>query len=190
MAIVFECEDLVVNASILPLLYSDTPLPQLVWGAIAYNTQSPLELNRGTMTTQRYVHDIPVVHNILQIHVSPLMQRLPGALFQQDTAWPYTARVSQDYLRTVITLPWPARIPDLSPIEHIWDPLGRLVGNLTSLNELEARLQQTWDEMSQDILQNLFASTPDYNACFIRARGDSTQGIKSSILFLFSQKNE
>ncbi|GFT85415.1 HTH_Tnp_Tc3_2 domain-containing protein [Trichonephila clavipes] len=30
MAIVFVCKDPVVNASILPLLYSDTPLPQLV----------------------------------------------------------------------------------------------------------------------------------------------------------------
>ncbi|GFT33707.1 HTH_Tnp_Tc3_2 domain-containing protein [Trichonephila clavipes] len=30
MTIVFVCGDPVVNASILPLLYSDTPLPQLV----------------------------------------------------------------------------------------------------------------------------------------------------------------
>ncbi|GFS63853.1 transposable element Tcb2 transposase [Trichonephila clavipes] len=52
-------------------------------------------------------------------------------------ALPHTARVSQDYLRTVTTLPWPARSPDLSPIEHIWDHLGRRVGHSTSLNELE-----------------------------------------------------
>ncbi|GFY22354.1 transposable element Tcb2 transposase [Trichonephila clavipes] len=39
--------------------------------------------------------------------------------------------------RTVTTLPWPA--PDSSPIEHIWDHLGRRVGNPTSLNELEQR---------------------------------------------------
>ncbi|GFY14695.1 uncharacterized protein TNCV_647391 [Trichonephila clavipes] len=32
------------------------------------------------MTAKRYVHDI------LQPHVLPLMQRLPGALFQQDNA--------------------------------------------------------------------------------------------------------
>ncbi|GFX01096.1 transposable element Tcb2 transposase [Trichonephila clavipes] len=52
------------------------------------------------------------------------MQRLPGAIFQQDNARPHTARVSQDCLCTVSTLPWPARSPDLSPIEHIWDHLG------------------------------------------------------------------
>ncbi|GFU11408.1 transposable element Tcb2 transposase [Trichonephila clavipes] len=78
----------------------------MIWGAIVYNTRSPLVLIRGTMTAQRYVHDI------LQPHVLPLMQRLPGVIFQQDNAWPHTARVSEDCLRTVTTLPWPARSPD------------------------------------------------------------------------------
>ncbi|GFT85146.1 HTH_Tnp_Tc3_2 domain-containing protein [Trichonephila clavipes] len=43
MTIVFVSEDPVVNVSILPLLYSDTPLPAgvMVWGAIAYNTRHP-----------------------------------------------------------------------------------------------------------------------------------------------------
>ncbi|GFV05280.1 transposable element Tcb2 transposase [Trichonephila clavipes] len=73
-----------------------------VWDVIAYNRRSPLVLIRGTMTAQRYVHDI------LQSHVLLLMQRLPKALFQQDNAWPHTARVSQNCLHTVTTLPWPA----------------------------------------------------------------------------------
>ncbi|GFU63223.1 transposable element Tcb2 transposase [Trichonephila clavipes] len=85
----------------------------MVWGDIAYNTQSPLVLIRGTMTAQWCVHDI------LQPHVLPTMRRLPGAIFQQDNAWPPMGRVSQDCLRTVTTLPWPARFPDLSVIEHI-----------------------------------------------------------------------
>ncbi|GFU90307.1 uncharacterized protein TNCV_2784131, partial [Trichonephila clavipes] len=38
------------------------------------------------------------------------------------------ARVSQDCLPTVTTPPWPARSPDLSPFEHIWDHLGCRVG--------------------------------------------------------------
>ncbi|GFV57649.1 transposable element Tcb1 transposase [Trichonephila clavipes] len=60
----------------------------MVWGAIAYNTQSPLVLIRGTLTAQRYVHDIQ------QLHLLPLMQRLPGAIFQQINARPHTARIS------------------------------------------------------------------------------------------------
>ncbi|GFV87470.1 transposable element Tcb2 transposase [Trichonephila clavipes] len=68
------------------------------WGVIAYNTQSPLVLIRGTMTAQRYYHDI------LQPHVLPLLQRLPGANFQQDNARPQTARIAQDDFRTVTTV--------------------------------------------------------------------------------------
>ncbi|GFW56408.1 transposable element Tcb2 transposase [Trichonephila clavipes] len=118
----------------------------MVWSAIGYNTQSPLVLIRGTMTALRYVHVI------LEPHVLPVMQRLPGAIFLQDNARPHTARVSQECLRTVTTLPWPARSPDLSPVEHIWDHLEWRAGYPTSFNELEARLQQIWNEMSQDII--------------------------------------
>ncbi|GFV35592.1 transposable element Tcb2 transposase [Trichonephila clavipes] len=77
----------------------------MVWGAIAYNARSPLVLIRGTMTAQWYVHDI------LQPHVLPLMQRLPGAIFQQGNVQPHMARVSQGCLHTVTILPWPARSP-------------------------------------------------------------------------------
>ncbi|GFU79996.1 transposable element Tcb2 transposase [Trichonephila clavipes] len=80
------------------------------------------------------------------------MQRLPGAIFQQHNIRPHTAKVSQDCLRTVTTLPWSALSPDLSLIEHIWDHVGWRVGHPTSLKELEARLQQIWNEMSQDII--------------------------------------
>ncbi|GFV33242.1 transposable element Tcb2 transposase [Trichonephila clavipes] len=124
MTIVFVCGDLVVNASILPLLYSDTPLLQ----------QEPF-FNKARL---------------------------------------YTASVSQDCLRTVTTLPWPAQSPDLSRIEPIGDYSGRRVGHPMSLNELEARLQRIWNEMSQDIIQNLFASIPDRIAPYIRTRGGST----------------
>ncbi|GFY32542.1 transposable element Tcb2 transposase [Trichonephila clavipes] len=72
------------------------------------------------MTAQWFVHDI------LKPHVLSLMQRLPGDIFHQDHARPSTARVSKDFLCTVTALPWPFSSPDLSPIEHIWDYLGRI----------------------------------------------------------------
>ncbi|GFX40269.1 transposable element Tcb1 transposase [Trichonephila clavipes] len=84
-----------------------------VWRRPAYDSQSTLNAMRGTLTGQRYVDDI------LRPHVGPFLNGLPGAIFQQDNVRPHTARVAQDFLRHFQTLPWPARSPDLSPVEHV-----------------------------------------------------------------------
>ncbi|PRD30377.1 UNVERIFIED_CONTAM: hypothetical protein NCL1_26583 [Trichonephila clavipes] len=102
------------------------------------------------------------------------MQRFPGAISQQDIARSRTARVSQDCLCTVNTIPWAAQFPGLSPIDYRWDHLGRRVGHFTSFYELEARLQQIRNEMFQDLIQKLYASRPNCIASCIRARGGST----------------
>ncbi|GFX76312.1 l-Fucosyltransferase [Trichonephila clavipes] len=84
----------------------------------AQYTVTPIIDTSHHMTAQWYVHDI------LQPHVLLLMQRLPGSIFQQQKDRSHAARVSQVRLCTVVTiLPWPARSPDLSPIEHSWDHL-------------------------------------------------------------------
>ncbi|GFW63381.1 transposable element Tcb1 transposase [Trichonephila clavipes] len=116
------------------------------------------------MAAQWYVHDI----------LQPLMQRLPGAIFQQGNVRPHTARVSQDCLCTVTNLASPARFPDLSPIKHIWNYLAWRVGNHTNLNELEARVQQKLNLISQYIIHNLYSSMPDRIASCIRTRRGST----------------
>ncbi|GFX84830.1 transposable element Tcb2 transposase [Trichonephila clavipes] len=85
--------------------------------AKAYDNRSTLIVIRGTLTGQRYVDDI------LRPHVGPCLNGLPGAIFQQDNARPHTARVAQDFLRPFQTLLWPARSPDLSPVEPVWDQL-------------------------------------------------------------------
>ncbi|GFU25832.1 transposable element Tc1 transposase [Trichonephila clavipes] len=91
----------------------------MVWGAIAYDSRSTLIAIRGTLTGQRYVDDI------LRSHVGPFLNGLPGAIFQQDNARPQTARIAQDFLRHFQSFPWPARSPDLSPVEHVRDQLKR-----------------------------------------------------------------
>ncbi|GFU71477.1 transposable element Tcb1 transposase [Trichonephila clavipes] len=137
----------------------------MVWGVIVYNARSPLVLICGTiyMTIPRYVYDI------MQPHVLPLKQWLPEAIFQHHNAQLHTTKVSQDCLLTVTT-----RSQDLSLIEHIWDHLGWRVRQLTSLNELEARVNQIWNEMSQDIIQSLYSSMSDHIASCIRAREGAT----------------
>ncbi|GFX02065.1 transposable element Tcb2 transposase [Trichonephila clavipes] len=102
-------------------------------------------------------------------------------IFQKDNARPHTARVSQDCRRTVTTLPWIAWSLDLSPIEHYWYHLGRRVGYPKSLNELEARLQQIWNEMSRDTICPIIS----HRAFAL----ESVQlSIKSSVLLLICLK--
>ncbi|GFU25191.1 transposable element Tcb2 transposase [Trichonephila clavipes] len=112
----------------------------MVWGVIAYNTRSPLVLIRGTMIAQWYVHDI------LQLHVLPLMQRLPGAIFLQDNARPHREKVSQDCISTVTILPWSAISPDLSPINHIWDHLGLRVWRPTNFERTRGKVTTNMEQ--------------------------------------------
>ncbi|GFW99580.1 transposable element Tcb1 transposase [Trichonephila clavipes] len=117
--------------------------------------------------------------------IAKIISKFPLIRHYNDyNARPHTARVSQDGVRTVTSLPRPARSPELSPIEHIWDYLGWRVEHPTSLNELEARLLQIWNEMSQDIIQNLDASMPDRIASTFALEGVQ-RGINPPFLCLF-----
>ncbi|GFW84871.1 transposable element Tcb2 transposase [Trichonephila clavipes] len=85
------------------------------------------------MTVKWYVHDI--MQPCVAIHATA-----PRSYFSTR---PFMGWRSQEYIHTVTTLPWPARFPDLFPVEHIWDHLGWRVGHPTSLNELEASAHST-----------------------------------------------
>ncbi|GFU73060.1 DDE_3 domain-containing protein [Trichonephila clavipes] len=67
-----------------------------------------------------------------------------GKIFQQDNARPHTARIAQDFLRHFQTLPWPARAPDLSPVENVWDQLKRQMPSCHSVPDLELAVQDLW----------------------------------------------
>ncbi|GFU39171.1 transposable element Tcb1 transposase [Trichonephila clavipes] len=128
----------------------------MVWDTIAYNSRSPLALIHSTMTACN-----PMCCHSCNGSQEPFFKKTMLGLTQQ-------------WCHNTVSPPWPTRFPDLSPIEHIWDRLGRRVGHPTSFDELEARLQQIWNEMSQDIVQNLYTSMPDHISSCICAREGST----------------
>ncbi|UYV71963.1 hypothetical protein LAZ67_9001368 [Cordylochernes scorpioides] len=139
----------------------------MVWGAIAYDSRSPLLRIQGTMTAQRYVDDV------LRPVTLPYLQGVPNALYQQDNARPHTARISQQALQDVQMLPWPPYSPDLSPIEHVWDIIGRRLHALPqprSEDELWQMVEREWRAISQDAIRTLIDSLPRRVAACIAVR--------------------
>ncbi|GFV74161.1 DDE_3 domain-containing protein [Trichonephila clavipes] len=124
---------------------------------------------RGTLTGQRYVDDI------LRPHVGPVLNGLPGAIFHHDNARPHTARDAQAFLRHFQTLPWQARSPDLSPVEHVWDPLKRQMPSCHSVHDLELGVQDLWAHLPQDNIKCLINPMPDHVAAYIATGGGPTR---------------
>ncbi|GFW87758.1 transposable element Tc1 transposase [Trichonephila clavipes] len=67
------------------------------------------------------------VREVLQPEVVPFLQGILGAIFQEDNARPHVANTVRDFCsaRHMKLLPWPSYPPDMSPIEHVWDLVGR-----------------------------------------------------------------
>jgi transposase len=62
----------------------------------------------------------------------------------------------------VETLPWPAKSPDLNPIENVWGLLARAVypngKQYNDQNELKSAIILEWTNISQEYLQRLIDS--------------------------------
>ncbi|GFT23921.1 transposable element Tcb2 transposase [Trichonephila clavipes] len=87
-------------------------------------------------------------------------------------------RIQQELLKTsyvIFTLPWPARSPDLSPVEHVWDQLKWQMPSCHSVHDLELAVQDLWAHLPQDNIRCLINSMPDRVAACIAAGGGPTR---------------
>ena len=142
-------------------------------GAISYNSRSQLVFIEGSLNARRYVN------NILRPVAIPFLSHINGAIFQQDNALPHTANISRASLRQIELLPWPARSPDLSPIEHVWDIIGRRLRaasqSVQNIAQLRGQIGQAWSDIPQDEIRNLFDSMPRrVSACISENGGHTT----------------
>ncbi len=129
----------------------------MVWGAICHNGRTELITVRGTLTSDRYCQEVIVPF------VVPFIQGRNGMIFQQDNARAHSARNTQAVLaeHNVQTLHWPAKSPDLSPIEHMWDILGRRVrerNDVHNVRDLERVLHEEWRNVPVANVNKLIAS--------------------------------
>ncbi|GFY27779.1 transposable element Tcb2 transposase [Trichonephila clavipes] len=66
-------------------------------------------------------------------------------------------------------------LPDLSPVQHVWDQLKRQMPSCHSVNDLELAVQDLWAYLPQDNIRCLINSMLDRVAASIAAGGDPTR---------------
>ena len=75
-------------------------------------------------------------------------------------------------------VPWPAMIPDLNPIEHIWDMLSRIQArepHVQKFGQLEAALHREWQQLSQQDIRRLTGGMGRRLEAVIQAHGGYTR---------------
>ncbi|GBL79452.1 hypothetical protein AVEN_92618-1 [Araneus ventricosus] len=101
--------------------------------------------------------------------------------FTDDKARQHRARLVQSYLKreTIPQMAWPARSPDLNPIENVWDMLGRrILGRSVPtgiLHDFQQALLQEWALLPQQAISDTISSMPRLCQACISARGYYTR---------------
>ena len=93
---------------------------------------------------------------------------------------PHVARICRQFLNinNVNILPWPAVSPDMNPIEHIWDHVGRQVrarGNVQNLRDLENALVQEWNNIPNVVIRCYVRSMQGRLAAYSNSGGGHTR---------------
>ncbi|GFV38262.1 transposable element Tcb2 transposase [Trichonephila clavipes] len=116
-------------------------------------------------------------------HPSNIIERDRGAmglqfLFMDDNAPCHRTLAAEQLLESedIERMDWPARSPDLNPLEHVWDFLGRRLAARTlppvTIRELRLALQDEWAAMSQQLIDTLILSMGRRCETCLAVRGD------------------
>ncbi|GFX69275.1 transposable element Tcb2 transposase [Trichonephila clavipes] len=146
----------------------------LVWGGIMLGSRTDLHIfDACSVNGTRYRNEI----------LLPYVRLFRGAmglqfLFMDDNAPCYRTVAAEQLLESedIEHMDWPARSPDLNPIEHVWDFLGRRVAAHTlppvTIRELRLALQDEWAAMPQQLIDTLILSMGRRCENCLAVRGD------------------
>ena len=146
----------------------------VVWGGIMGRGKTNLIVVQGNLNAQGYINQI------LQPEAVPFLQRHGPAILMHDNARPHVPRICRQLLNrnNVNVLPWPAVLPDMNPIEHIWDYLcrkGRARGNVHNPRDLEIALIQEWNNIPNIVIRRYVRSMRGRLDACINSRGGHTR---------------
>ncbi|GFU41155.1 transposable element Tc1 transposase [Trichonephila clavipes] len=101
------------------------------WQADWYQSCFNLWDNDGRILVRRYTGYRCLPEGVIERYsgLTPgfMVWGIPGAILKQDNARPHVAKTVGDFCSAqhMQLLPWPAYSPDMSPIEHMCDLIGR-----------------------------------------------------------------
>ena len=139
-------------------------------GGIMCRRKTNLIVSQGNLIAQGYIDEI------LQPEAVHFLQRHEPAILMHGNARPHVARICRQFLNrnNVNVLPWPAVSPDMNPIEHMWDYLGRKVrasGKVHNLRDLVNALIQEWNNIPNVVIRPYVRSMRGRFAACIKSRG-------------------
>ncbi|GFT87758.1 transposable element Tc1 transposase [Trichonephila clavipes] len=112
-------------------------------------------------------------------HPSNIIERDRSAVpFHRDNAPCHRTVAAEQLLESedIERMDWPARSPDLNPIEHVWDFLGRRLAARTlppvTIKEIRLALQDEWAAMPQQLIDTIILSMGRRCETCLAVRGD------------------
>ena len=149
-----------------------------VWGCFTANGVGHIHHIKGIMDQKMY-------KQILIHHMRPSMIKLGGKdkiVFQQDNDPKHTANSVKQYIANagyLVLENWPAQLPDINPIESLWQELKtRLYHSQPhprNKDELFEFLKREWEALPENVLKNLVHSMSRRINAVSKAKGGHTK---------------
>lgn len=146
----------------------------MVWGCFSSLGTGPLVRIEGIM-------DRHVYKEILEKTMLPWARQKMGRswTFQQDNDPKHKSKDVTQWFdqQKVRVMNWPSQSPDLNPIEHLWEELGRRLRGTraASVDEKFKQLKEEWEKIDQSVLNNLLDSMPRRCQAVIDSKGFPTK---------------
>ncbi|GMF55550.1 unnamed protein product [Phytophthora fragariaefolia] len=128
----------------------------MVWDGFSAAGKTELAVLHGKQNSDDYVYTLSAF----------MLPCGTDFMFQQNGASIHRSKRTQEFLveQEVRVLPWPARSPDLNPIENLWSIMNRHVDangrQFSSVSELTVALYEAWYAIDMSVLQSLIESMP------------------------------
>jgi hypothetical protein len=132
-----------------------------VWRCFSFNCKMDLYVLNSTMTGKKISRQHHPGYRCASFWQSSSCNK---TAIMDNNARPHRARIVSDYLRqeSIDSIPWPAMSPDMNPIEHLWDDIGRKINDhvpaCQNLQELCDALVQEWQSIPLRTLRHLVQS--------------------------------